>query len=135
MKDEKVIINRDRLEQLETFERNNEKIMIEESSIKSWVKQIDRVQYLGRDEVILILEEKINKANVKIIELNNIIKSIEYKKELIRSEFEKTTLKERISFLNKNKLKDWFIDKLEKKDWFIDELEKYVRSIVEGEIK
>jgi single-stranded DNA-specific DHH superfamily exonuclease len=28
MKDEKVIIDRDRLEQLEKFERNNEKIMI-----------------------------------------------------------------------------------------------------------
>ena len=125
MKGEKVIIDRDRLEQLETFERNNEKIMIEKSSIESWVKQIDRVQYLGRDEVILILEEKINKANVKIIELNNIIKNICYRKELIRSEFEKTTLKERISFLNKNKLKDWFIDKLE----------KYVYSIIEGEIK
>jgi len=29
MKGEKVIIDRDRLKQLETFERNNEKIMIE----------------------------------------------------------------------------------------------------------
>jgi hexokinase len=78
MKDEKVIIDRGRLEQLETFERNNEKIMIEKSNVESWTKQIDRVQYIGRDEVILILEEKINKANVNIIKLNNIIKGIEY---------------------------------------------------------
>jgi hypothetical protein len=78
MKDEKVIIDRGRLEQLETFEKNNEKIMIEKSNVESWTKQIDRVQYIGRDEVILILEEKINKANVNIIKLNNIIKGIEY---------------------------------------------------------
>lgn len=125
MKSEKVIVDRERLEQLETFEKNLEKIMIEKSNVESWVKQIDRVQYIGKDEAILILEEKIEKANISIIELNSVIKNINYRKELIRAEFEKTTLKERISFLNKNTLKDWFIDKLE----------KYVYSVIEGENK
>lgn len=113
-RNEKVIIDRKRLEQLETFERNNEKILIQSSSVYSWTRQIDSVQYIGKDETIIMLENKLNEANESIIELNERIKNVNYRKELIRSEFEKTTLKERISFLNKNTLKDWFIDKLEK---------------------
>ena len=113
-RNEKVIIDRKRLEQLEEFEKNIEKILIKKSSIQSWTLQIESVEYLGKDEVVLMLENKLNEANKSIIELNNRIKNVNYRKELIRSEFEKTTLKERISFLNKNTLKDWFIDKLEK---------------------
>ena len=113
-RNEKVIIDRKRLEQLEEFENNIEKILIKSSSVYSWTRQIENVEYLGKDEVVLMLENKLNEANKSIIELNERIKNINYRKELIRSEFEKTTLKERISFLNKNTLKDWFIDKLEK---------------------
>ena len=113
-RNEKVIIDRKRLEQLEEFENNIEKILIKKSSIQNWTLHIENVEYLGKDEVVLMLENKLNEANKSIIELNERIKNINYRKELIRSEFEKTTLKERISFLNKNTLKDWFIDKLEK---------------------
>lgn len=113
-RNEKVIIDRKRLEQLEEFENNIEKILIQSSSVYSWTRQIDSVQYIGKDETIIMLENKLNEANESIIELNERIKNVNYRKELIRSEFEKTTLKERISFLNKNTLKDWFIDKLEK---------------------
>jgi hypothetical protein len=113
-RNEKVIIDRKRLEQLEEFENNIEKILIKKSNVYSWTRQIENVEYLGKDEVVLILENKLNEANKSIIELNERIKNINYRKELIKSEFEKTTLKERISFLNENTLKDWFIDKLEK---------------------
>jgi hypothetical protein len=102
------------LEQLEEFENNIEKILIKKLSIQSWTLQIESVEYLGKDEVVLMLIKKLNESSISIIELNNKIKNVNYRKELIRSEFEKTTLKERISFLNKNTLKDWFIDKLEK---------------------
>lgn len=113
-RNEKVIIDRKRLEQLEEFENNIEKILIKKSSIQNWTLHIENVEYLGKDEVVLMLINKLNEANKSIIELNERIKNVNYRKELIRSEFEKTTLKERISFLNKNTLKDWFIDKLEK---------------------
>ena len=113
-RNEKVIIDRKRLEQLEEFENNVEKILIKKSSIQNWTLHIENVEYLGKDEVVLMLINKLNEANKSIIELNERIKNVNYRKELIRSEFEKTTLKERISFLNKNTLKDWFIDKLEK---------------------
>ena len=112
-RNEKVIIDRKRLEQLEEFEKNIEKILIQSSSV-SWTRQFENVEYFGKDETILMLNNKLNEVNKSIIELDEKIRNINYRKGLIQSRFEETTLKERISFLSKNKLKDWFIDKLEK---------------------
>lgn len=91
-RNEKVIINRKRLEQLEEFENNIEKILIKKLSIQSWTLQIENVEYLGKDEVVLMLIKKLNESSISIIELNNKIKNVNYRKELIRSEFEKKQL-------------------------------------------
>lgn len=80
------------MEQLEEFENNIEKILIKKLSIQSWTLQIENVEYLGKDEVVLMLIKKLNESSISIIELNNKIKNVNYRKELIRSEFEKKQL-------------------------------------------
>ena len=111
---EKVIIDRERLEELEEIETNIDKIRVTYHSSYGFCKSYNDINYFGKDEAVSILKDEIKNSNEAIVELIEKIKNVNYRKELIKSEFEKTTLKERVSFLNKNTLKDWFIDKLEK---------------------